>query len=115
MVIADEDLWDRLREAVPEFAPEMDAHLSDNFGEVLNHLLFANLVRFMLAARNRGDDALVSRVLVFADLVLREGDDKARNVIEVSFVENVVGGLDAPWSFVATWPRALRDDADRYR
>jgi hypothetical protein len=117
VTIADEEVWDRLRAAVPEFSAEMVEHLSDNFGEVLNHLLFADLVRFMLAARVRGDDALVTRIFDFADLVIREGDDAARNVVEVSFVENVVGGVpsDDDWAFVASWPIALRKDADRYR
>ena len=116
VTIAADEVWDRLQEAVPDFAAEMDEHLSD-FGEVLHHLLFAGLVRFMLAARERGDDSLVARILDFANQMLHEGDGAARNVVEVSFVESVVGGApsDAVWTFVAEWPTALRTDADRYR
>ena len=103
-----------LRVALPEFAAEIDEHVVDN-DEMLPHVLFGDLTRFVLDASQRRDDDLVQRALAFLDAALREGDDAVQNLVGVSFVENV-----GPWDpnqadFIESWPDALRMEADRQR
>ncbi|MCP4965810.1 MAG: hypothetical protein GY926_11290 [bacterium] len=97
-----------LVDAVPEFRPELEEHLSDHDGEVLPHLLFGDLTRFVLAARDRGDHALVERCLAFLESVVRSPRHRLLNLVAVSFVENV-----GPWqpgmaSFIEGWPEELK-------
>lgn len=103
-----------LRVALPEFAAAIDEHVAYN-ERLLTHLLFGDLTRFVLDAHKRGDDDLVRRALEFLDSALREGDDAVQNLVSVSFIENV-----GPWEpnqahFIASWPDALRSDAEQQR
>ena len=103
-----------LRVALPEFAAAIDEHVADN-DEVLPHVLFGDLSRFVVEAGQRRDDDLVRRALAFLDAALREGDDAVQNLVGVSFVENV-----GPWDrnqadFIESWPDALPMEADRQR
>ncbi len=103
-----------LRAAVPEFASSIEEHLADN-DELLPHVLFGDLTRFVVAAHQRGEGDLVRRVLTFLDSALRDGDDKVQNLVEVSFIENVGPWDEAQKRFIASWPDALRAEADRLR
>lgn len=112
--IAYEDVVDRLVERVPEFGDAVEEHLRDN-ESLLEHVLFGDLTRFVLRAREDGDEAVVRRALEFLDEALRHGDGRTENLLAVSFVENV-----GPWdpdqaAFIEEWPQALRDEATRQR
>ena len=85
------NLAERLVTAVPEFEPALEAH-REEYGEVLNHLLFGDLVRFVEEAEGRGDWELIERCLGFLDGALASGDEDVVNVIAASFVENL-----KPW------------------
>jgi hypothetical protein len=103
-----ETIAEVLVDAIPEFRPALEQHLRDQEGEVLPHLLFGDLTRFVLAARDGGDDALVERCLAFLDLAARSPRPRVTNLVAASFVENV-----GPWepqmsAFIETWPDALR-------
>jgi len=91
----------------------IDAHLHDQEGELLLHLLLGDVVRFCVEAFARGDDDVVRRCLGYVDLALQEGDSDVENAICVSFVENVGPWLPEMQAFIDTWPRALRDEAER--
>jgi hypothetical protein len=106
------DVPDELRAAVPEFGPTIDEHLADHH-EVLLHVLFGDLTRFVVTAHARGDTDVGQRSLAFLDRALREGDEYVQNLVAVSFVENV-----GPWDpthreFIESWPEALRAEAER--
>jgi hypothetical protein len=47
-----------LREAVPEFGGVIDEHIAYH-GRLLQHVLFGDLTRFVLAAQERDDQELV--------------------------------------------------------
>jgi hypothetical protein len=113
-VVSYERVVDLLRSEVPEFAPEIDEHLEDS-GEALPHVLFGDFSRFVVAARVAGDAPLVDRCLAFLEEALNDGDAQVRNLVQVSFVENV-----GPWdgdaaTFIETWPPNLRKEAERQR
>ncbi len=105
----------RLVEAVPEFAPALAEHFEDQEGELLQHVLFGNLTRFVMDAYRRGDHELVLRSLDFLDEALRTGDEMTQNLVGVSFVENVGPWDDAAQEFIASWPPAIREEARRQR
>jgi hypothetical protein len=79
----------RLRSLLPTGsqakAVTLDEHLSDH-GEVLLHLLIADLRRLLLTAFERGDDDLLRRSPALVDQALQTGDEKLRTAVAVSFV-----------------------------
>lgn len=112
--MAYDDVVDRLVRRLPEFRDALNEHLRDNDG-LLPHVLFGDLTRFVLRARKDGHDDIVRRALAFLDEALRHGDERTKNLVAVSFVENV-----GPWDpqqarFIEEWPQALRDEATRQR
>jgi hypothetical protein len=108
------DVETELRSQVPEFAPVIDEHVADN-DEVLPHVLFGDLTRFVLAARESGDDTLVERCVAVLDRALREGDDHVVNLVQVSFVENLPPWSDAIPAMITAWPESLRSEVERQR
>lgn len=75
------DVVDELRTAVPEFAPTIDDH-EQFYEQTLPHVLFGDLMRFILAAREDGDDDVVQRSRAFLERALREGDDATRTLVQ---------------------------------
>jgi hypothetical protein len=108
------DLLDALRTAVPEFGPAIEEHVA-RYEEPLPHVLFGDFTRFVLQAHQQGEQALVDRSLALLDGALRDGDEKVKNVVAVSFVENVGPWEESKQPFVRTWPPTLRREADRQR
>jgi hypothetical protein len=100
-----------LRRALPEFGAVIDEHLRDNEGEFLAHLVLGDLTRFVLAALTEGDRDVVERALTWAETALAEGDDLTRELIAVSFVENVGASEPENAPFIATWPANLLREA----
>jgi hypothetical protein len=110
-----EDIVDALRKEIPEFGPSIEEHISDNFGEILPHPLFGDLTRCIEEAWREGNTELVWRCLSWLEHVLIAGDEKIKNLVAASFVENV-----GPWDpekeqFIRQWPTALREEAKRQK
>lgn len=73
---------------IPELLPELGEHLSDNEGEVLPHVFMAQVERWaeqILTERR----PLVERLLEELEKGYDRGGEPVRNLIEVSFVENL--------------------------
>src|SRR5664279_369177 len=92
--------------AVPEFAATLDEQVQ-TFDELLPHVLFGDLTRFVSEAQNAGEDELVKRCLRFLDDALTHGDPKVANLVHVSSIE-----IMQPWDsenapFIANWPCLL--------
>ncbi|WP_214415229.1 DUF7674 family protein [Sphaerisporangium fuscum] len=105
-----ERIADLLIAEVPEFAPVVQEHVACD-DEVLQHVLFGDLTRFVLKAHQCGDDAVVGRCLAFLEQAMMASDLRLRELVAVSFVENV-GPWDAEVAdFIASWPPALRQEA----
>lgn len=102
-----------LLQAIPEFEPAFAEHLEDMEGDVLYHLLFEDLVRFVKAARGRHDQELVLRTLAFVDQAFQDADAYVANVIDVSFVESFEYWSPGERAFIDTWPPALKAEFDR--
>jgi hypothetical protein len=102
------DVASELIARVPAFEPVYREHLEDNDGELLPHVLFGDLSRFVVSADARGDDALVRSTLDFLENVLTEGDEAAQNLVVVSFVENIARDDLSDPGQVDEWPPNLR-------
>jgi hypothetical protein len=74
---------------VPEFSAALDEHLDDMGGDVLPHLLFGDLTRFLIAAHERGAAEPVPRTLQFLEGAIRHGDQYVKDLVAVSFIENI--------------------------
>ena len=112
-VITGATFVDDLLSALPEANEMVREHLDDQDGEILLHLLMADLLRLGVAAFEsaRTDEAL--RMLHFVDRCLAEGDDYVTNAVHVSFVEDYGAGPNEPGSVLTLWPAALRADLGR--
>ena len=82
-----------LRNNLPEFAPAIDEHLEDNFGELLFHLLMGDLARFYVSDA-LDDPALRRRFWMVVDRLAVLGDDRVENAVGVSLIEWFAWGSD---------------------
>jgi hypothetical protein len=68
--------------------PALAGHLEDNFGEMLPHLVMADVVRW-LVARYPLEPALCASVLGWMEARFAEGPDDVRGLIAVSGVQMI--------------------------
>lgn len=113
--MTEEDFVQGLVGAVPEVSGLIAEHRRDQFGELLLHVLVADVRRFVLGAFERNESDLVARCLGFLDLALRSGDERVQNAVAVSFVEDTGWWDRAMVPFMAAWPEGLRAEAERQR
>src|SRR5262245_52642865 len=102
-----QDFVHRLVVEVPETRQVVAEHLEDQYGELLLHLLMADLLRFAVAQYHAGQVDASARCLTMVDAALRQGDEYVENAVAVSFVENVGLGEGEIAGFIATWPQGL--------
>lgn len=112
-MIAHNTFVDDLAAAVPEAAETVRDHLDDQDGQLLIHILMADLLRLTLRVFDEGQTDLARRVLGFVDRCLNEGDESVRNAVRVSFVEGYGYGPDEPEELLSLWPAGLRADLGR--
>jgi hypothetical protein len=105
-------LAEDLRAEVPEAGSVVDDHLA-TYDELLPHVLFGDVTRFVMDAYEEGRSGVERRCLEFMERALRDGDDDVKNVIQVSFVENVGPWDPAVRDWIATWPLTVRQEAER--
>ena len=111
--VTESNFVDRLLAAVPELAPVVDKHLADSEGELLLHLLVADVLRFSSGAFGFGDRATASKVLTFMSAAFENADSNVSNAIAVSFVEHAGALTNETPEFIASWPKPLLDERDR--
>ena len=107
-----DDFVAALRELGPGPRSVVDVHLRDH-GEVLLHLLAADLRRLLLISFEQGDDELLNRSLALVDRALQTGDEKLRNAVAVSFVEDTGWWEPSMRAFIESWPPGLRAELER--
>ena len=73
---------------VPELMPAFGEHLTDNEGVVLPHVFRAEVERWAEHAVSR-QRPLVERFLEKLEMGYHQGGEPVRNLIDVSFVENL--------------------------
>ncbi len=93
------DLIERLVAKYPRLKSIFDEHVSDNFGEVLPHLFFGDLTRYVISrlldvesgVGPKHADAEQELRALLNDLedAYATGDEEIRELISVSFLENL--------------------------
>jgi hypothetical protein len=115
MPLNEEEAVAVILEALPEFRPTHDEHISD-FDELLPHLLMSDLARFTVAADRSGDLTLVDRALAVVEQIYVNGDDRVENVVAVSFVEHLRAENEpGEREVLARFPAALAEELHRQR
>jgi hypothetical protein len=107
-----EMITNELVSEVPEFEPSVREHVQTH-DDLLPHVLFGDFTRFVIEAWRNGDRALLRRCLDFLERALVEGDERVKNLIIASFIENVGVWEPTMVPFVEMWPDALRAQAGR--
>ena len=89
MALTAPEFVSRLSSQVPESSPTLREHHDEQEGELLLHLLVADLRRLALAWFEEGRTDALGRLVDLLDTGLREGDEYVENAIAVSFVEDL--------------------------
>jgi hypothetical protein len=83
-------LLDRLVESFPPLKPLFEERLADNFGEVLPHLLVADITRYIIdMSRDPVSDKEVRSLLGVLESEFATGDEDVQELLAVSFLENL--------------------------
>lgn len=86
----------RLLEQVPELRPVYDEHIHDN-GELLPHVLLGDVTRYVVQHMRSGEveaSRTVGRILDCLEHCMVSGDEQVKELVSVSFVENLLGHDD---------------------
>jgi hypothetical protein len=110
MPMTAEQFVHQLEEQVPEARPVLAEHLEDQEGELLLHLLLADLLRLAVQRFHSDERDVADRCLLLVDRALREGDEYVQNAVAVSFVENVGVFPGETDDFIASWPQGLLNE-----
>lgn len=104
---------ERLGTLAPSSLPVVAAHLEDNDGELLLHLLLPELLRKAVNDFNEGQSTDAQQVVDAVGQGLTDGDAYVENAVAVSFVEGYGAHEGENDEFLALWPAALRRELGR--
>lgn len=104
-----------LRSRVPGGGPTIDENLADQDGELLLHLLLADLRNLALSWFGEGRREELAQLLSVVESGLTDGDEYVENAVAVSFVEDTPWWDEAMEGFMSTWPLGLQREAERQR
>lgn len=83
-----------LVESISALRPVLAEHRSDNDGEVLSHLFMGDVSRWYLARYRGRDVGAVAELSKFLDIEFVSGSSYVRNLLAVSFIENLPWGQE---------------------
>ncbi len=76
---------------VPELENTYEQHMANN-DSLLPHVLMGDVTRFVLAgAEHTQKQKSIARLLEYFEIALQSGSDEVKELIVVSFVENLIG------------------------
>lgn len=102
-----------LATAVPESADLVSDHLVEQNGELLLHLLMAELQRMTVSTFQAGQIEVTDRLLALVARCLHEGDDSVVNAVLVSFIEDFGVHPGESNDLLERWPSNLRVELGR--
>jgi hypothetical protein len=99
---------------IPPLRCVLDEHLVDNFGKVLPHLFMGDVTRWYMDNGSAGEGSeVLSQLLELLDRGLTTGSPDVRELIQVSFVENLPTAQPTGSALARLTP-ALKADYARY-
>ena len=104
-----------LADAFPEVRLLLEEHLQDNFGEVLPHLLLADVARLTVLLYRQSMESqkaadTLDALLSYIERAFVDGNDEVRELISVSFVENLPSSVEADAGLRTLLGPALSDE-----
>ena len=87
-----------LLERVPELRSAYDKHVHD-YDELLPHVFLGDVTRYVvqqIRLCETGPATPVERILSFLDQCMGSGDEHVKELVSVSFIENLLEHEDAP-------------------
>lgn len=108
--------------ALPEFRHIYDEHMRDTDGELLPHVLFGDLTRWIieLYRKSKGSgigrasaSATLARALSLLETLAHSNDEAALELVSVSFLENLHQAGDDYLAMKAILGPRLREELDR--
>jgi hypothetical protein len=98
----------------PALREVFDQHIRDN-GEVLPHVFMGDVTRFVIsaAARRNSADPTLPKLIHFLETRFAVAGEDIKNLISVSFVENLVGEDEALGVLVPMMGPYLREEVER--
>jgi hypothetical protein len=85
-----------LLDQVPELRPLYEEHLHD-YDELLPHVFLGDVTRYVVQQVRSGDTCpskLVKRILESLEQCMASGDERAKELVSVSFIENLANHSD---------------------
>jgi len=72
----------------PQYQAEYDEHMAD-YGELLGHVFFGGVINLPLTAllKENRDEETIRRYVEFIGRMFAQGDDGARNIVQVTILE----------------------------
>lgn len=103
-----------LLDAVPELKPVYEEHI-DDYDELLEHVFMGDVARFAehLYVANPNSESLF-RLLEVLDKLYVVGDEKLKELISVSFLENLSRDEKYYAEFRSLLSRALAEELSKY-
>lgn len=86
------ELVELLASTFPNLQPTLEEHRDDNFGEILPHVFFGEVTRYMIrlvAGNSTQEKAEVVSILAFLEREFAKGDSELCELISVSFLEHL--------------------------
>src|SRR5262245_7539088 len=103
-----ERLFRELLSAVPEFAPQYDAHLADN-DELLPYVLMDDFSRFVVETQSSGHLDVFQRCIRFLNACYVSAGDDVRLLVRSTFSETVETLWRNPGQFAAIYAALVPD------
>jgi hypothetical protein len=106
----------KLLELVPELQPVYDEHISDNH-ELLPHVFMGDVTRYVVQRVCSGEEEEeqpVMRIIDHLEQCMATGDDQVKELVSVSFVENLLGNDNALAKLKDVMGPALAKEVETY-
>lgn len=84
-----QNVVDLLIQKVPELRPLLDSHLHDQFGQLLQHVFFGDVTRYVVEQLHSSETDVVQRVLYFLNSAMESSDARVKELVLASFLENI--------------------------
>lgn len=109
----DDELLRDLVARHPDLVADLAEHLDDNFGELLPHLLLADIMRRTVALHETGDRDRAQAILDDLERRFAEGDRATQDLISTGFVEILPYAGERGYGVRALLGPELRAEAER--
>lgn len=109
------EMTERLAGTAPAAAAVVNEHLHGYEGELLLHVLLADIGRLTVTMYENGEEHVLAAVLAVLELGLLSGNAYVENAVAVSYVEWVGPWDEAMRGFIGLWPQELAAEARRQR